>query len=152
MGYSRWGHKESDANEQLHFLSYFVPEHGANRGFPDASAVKNLPAMQKTQKTWVQFLGREDPLVEEMAIHPSIFAWKISFSEEPGRLQFKRLPKAGHDWATGNGNPPQYSCLENPMFRGAWWATVQEVAKSWTQLSDWTQTHVTNTSIICHVA
>ena len=32
----------------------------------------------------------------------------------------------------GNGNPLQYSCLQNPMDRGAWWATVQRVAKSWT--------------------
>ena len=36
----------------------------------------------------------------------------------------------------GNGSPPQYSCLENPMDRGAWWVTVHEVTKSWTQLSD----------------
>ena len=35
----------------------------------------------------------------------------------------------------GNGNPLLYSCLENPMDRGAWWATVQGVAKSWAQLS-----------------
>ena len=37
-----------------------------------------------------------------------------------------------------NGNPLQYSCLENPMDREAWWATVHGVAKSWTQLSDFT--------------
>ena len=36
----------------------------------------------------------------------------------------------------GNGNPLQYSCLENPMDRGAWWAAVHGIAKSWTQLSD----------------
>ena len=35
----------------------------------------------------------------------------------------------------GNGNPPQYSCLGNPMDRGAWWARVHGVAESWTQLS-----------------
>ena len=40
----------------------------------------------------------------------------------------------------GNGNPLQYSCLENPMDRGAWWAAVHGVAKSWTQLSDFTFT------------
>ena len=34
----------------------------------------------------------------------------------------------------GNGNPLQYSCLENPMDRGAWWATVQEVAKEWDRI------------------
>ena len=36
----------------------------------------------------------------------------------------------------GSGNPLQYSCLENPMDGGAWWATVHGVAKSWIQLSD----------------
>ena len=40
----------------------------------------------------------------------------------------------------GNGNPLQYSCLENPMDGGAWWATVHEVAKSQTRLSDFTFT------------
>ena len=35
-----------------------------------------------------------------------------------------------------NGNPLQCSCLENPMYRGAWWATVLEVLRSWTRLSD----------------
>ena len=38
----------------------------------------------------------------------------------------------------GNGNPLQYSCLENPMDQGAWWATVHGVAKSQTRLSDFT--------------
>ena len=38
----------------------------------------------------------------------------------------------------GNGNPLQYSCLENPMDRGVWWAVVHGVAKSRTQLSDFT--------------
>ena len=36
----------------------------------------------------------------------------------------------------GNGYPLQYSCLENPMNRGAWWAAVHGVAKSWTQLNN----------------
>ena len=40
----------------------------------------------------------------------------------------------------GNGTPLQYSCLENPMDGGAWWAAVHGVAKSWTQLSDFTFT------------
>ena len=40
----------------------------------------------------------------------------------------------------GNGTPLQYSCLENPMDGGAWWAAVHEVAKSWTPLSDFTFT------------
>ena len=40
----------------------------------------------------------------------------------------------------GNGTPLQYSCLENPMDRGAWWAAVHGVAESWTRLSDFTFT------------
>ena len=43
-------------------------------------------------------------------------------------------------YGEGNGNPLQYSCLENPMDRGAWWAAVHGVAKSWTGLSDFTFT------------
>ena len=41
----------------------------------------------------------------------------------------------------GNGKPLQYSCLENPMDRGNWWARVHGVAKSWTQLSEHARTH-----------
>ena len=48
-----------------------------------AQMAKNLPALQKT---WVQYLGPEDPLEEEMATHSNILAWRISWSEEPGRL------------------------------------------------------------------
>ena len=42
------------------------------------------------------------------------------------------IPGSGKSPGGGNGNPLQYSCLENPMDRGARWATVHEVAKSWT--------------------
>ena len=45
------------------------------------------------------------------------------------------IPGSGRSPGEGHGNPPQYSCLENPMDRGAWWATVRRVAKSWTQLN-----------------
>ena len=47
-------------------------------------SVKKLPAMQETQ---VWFLGQEDPLEEEMATYSSILAWRIPWTEEPGRLQ-----------------------------------------------------------------
>ena len=46
------------------------------------------------------------------------------------------IPESGRLTGEENGNPLQYSCLGNPMDRGAWWATVHGVAKSWTQLSD----------------
>ena len=130
--------------------------------------------------------GSERSLEKRMAVHSSILAWRVSWTQEPGRLQFMGLQRAGHNWATklnwtelntgnmnillanfcahpfpwgasgkesdcqcrrpkrwefdpyvrkipggGHDNPLQYSCLENPMDRGAWQATVHGVAKSW---------------------
>ena len=49
-----------------------------------SSSIRNLPAIQET---WVQFLGWEDHLEMEVATHSSILAWKIPWTEEPGRLQ-----------------------------------------------------------------
>ena len=113
---------------------------------------------------WIRSLDWEVPLEEGMATHSSILAWRIPWTDEPGRLQSIELQRAGHDFggfpdgldgkesacnvgdpgsvpglgrypAGGYGNPLQYSCLENSMDREAWWATVQKVTKSWTQLS-----------------
>ena len=60
-------------------------------GFPGGTVVKNLPAMQETQETWVQSLGWEDPLEKETATHSTTLAWKISWTEEPGGLQSMKL-------------------------------------------------------------
>ena len=51
------------------------------------------------------------------------------------------IPRLGRSPGVGNGNPLQYSCLENPMERGGWWATVHGVTKSWTRLSRHAHTH-----------
>ena len=59
-----------------------------------AQRVKNLPAMQETQ---VQSLGWEDPLEEGMATHSSILAWRIPWTEEPGRLQSIGSQSIRHD-------------------------------------------------------
>ena len=59
-----------------------------------AQLIKHLPAMQET---WVQTLGQEDPLEKEMAPHSSTLAWKIPWTEEPGRLQSVGLQRVGHD-------------------------------------------------------
>ena len=59
-----------------------------------AQMVKNLPAVQET---WVQFLGWEDLLEKGMATHSSIFAWRIPWTEEPGRLQSMGLQRVRHD-------------------------------------------------------
>ena len=56
--------------------------------------VKNLPAMQKTR---VQSLGQEGPLENGMATHSSILAWRIPWTEEPGRLQSMESQRVGHD-------------------------------------------------------
>ena len=50
------------------------------------------------------------------------------------------IPELGRSRGEGNGNPLQYSCLENPMDTGTWGAVVHGAAKSWTQLSDLTTT------------
>ena len=54
------------------------------------------------------------------------------------------IPGSGRPPGEGNGNPLQYSCMENPMDGGAWWATVHGVAKSRTRLSDFTSLHFTS--------
>ena len=59
-----------------------------------AQTVKHLPIMRETR---VQYLGQEDPLEKEMATHSSILAWKIPWTEEPGRLQSMGSQRVGHD-------------------------------------------------------
>ena len=56
------------------------------------------------QETWVQSLGQEDPLEEEMATHSSILARTIPWTEEPGGLQSRGSQRVGYDWAT------EYTC------------------------------------------
>ena len=59
-----------------------------------AQTVKRLPA---TQESRVQSLGQEDPLEEEIATHTSTLAWKIPWTEDPGRLQSMGSQRTGHD-------------------------------------------------------
>ena len=59
-----------------------------------SQTVKRLTVMWET---WVQSLGREDPLEKEMAAPSSTLAWKTPWMEEPGRLQSMGLQRVGHD-------------------------------------------------------
>ena len=59
-----------------------------------AQRVKHLLVMRET---WVRSLGQEDPLEKEMAPHSSTVAWKIPLTEKPGRLEFMRSQRVGHD-------------------------------------------------------
>ena len=83
--------------------------------------------------------------MKAMAPHSSTLAWKIPWMEEPGRLQSMGSLRVGtteqlHSHFSlscireGNGNPLQYSCLENPRDGGAWWAAIYEVTQSQTLL------------------
>ena len=62
-----------------------------------AQTVKRLPAMRETR---IWFLGQEDALEKEMAIHSNTLAWKIPWTEDPDRLQSMGSQRVGHDWAT----------------------------------------------------
>ena len=99
----------------------------------------------RSQSTWVRFLGWEDPLEKEMATHSGVLAWKIPWTEEPGRLQsmgslrVRQTERLHFHFSLscigeGKGNPLQCFCLENPRDGGAWWAAVYGVAHSWTRL------------------
>ena len=59
--------------------------------------VKNPPAMQEPQKMWVRSLDPKDPLEEGMATHSRILAWRIPWTEEPGRLQSMGSQRVRHN-------------------------------------------------------
>ena len=90
-----------------------------------------------------------------MAPDSSTLAWKIPWTEEPGGLQFMGLHTTeGLHFhfslsciGEGNGNPLQYSCLENPRDGGIWWAAPGGVAQSRTQLKRFNS----SSSILCNI-
>ena len=81
---------------------------------------------------------------QAMATHSSVLAWRVLWTEEPGGLLSMGSHRVGHNWSNlacmhayigeGNGDPLQYSCLENPRDGGAWWAAAYGVTQSQTQL------------------
>ena len=101
--------KTADSQNQMPRTKPFLHDNGTryslssfanNCSLPDslmAQTVKRLPTMQETR---VQSLGQEDPLEKEMATHFSTLAWKIPWTEEPGRLQSIGSQRVGHNWAT----------------------------------------------------
>ena len=85
-------------------------------------------------------------LEKAMATHSSPLAWKIPWTEEPGRLQSMRLLRVGHNWATslscigkGNGNPLQCSCLKNPRDGGLPAMGSHRVRHDWATKLKWTE-------------
>ena len=96
-----------------------------HRTSPVAQTVERLSTMWET---WVRSLGWEDPLEKEMAIQSSTIAWKIPWTEEPGRLQSMGSQRVGHDWATlpllsffhvnSNSHQPN-NCSGSPLWKPA---------------------------------
>ena len=74
-----------------------------------AQRVKRLPTMRET---WVQSLGQDDLLEKEMATYSSILAWKIPWTEEPGRLQSTGLQRVRNDWVTSLSLQYLFLCLK----------------------------------------
>ena len=98
-------------------------------------------AKSRTRLSDFTFTFHCHALEKEMETHSSILAWEIPWTEEPGRLQSMGSLESDTTErlhfhfsisciGEGNGNPLQYSCLENPRDRGAWWAAVYGVAQS----------------------
>ena len=95
-------------------------------------------------------------LEKAMAPHSSTLAWKIPWTEGPGRLHSPWGRKESDTTerlhfhfslsctGEGNGHPLQYSCLENPRDRGAWWAAVYGVTQSWTRLKQFSSSSSSN--------
>ena len=127
------------------------------RGFPHSHLVKNLPAMQETQ---VWFLGQEDPLEKEMAIHSSILAWKIPWTEESGGLQFLGLQRVRHNWATNTRlDSVQFSSVQSlscvQLFATPWTPACQaslSITNSWSlpKLMPIESVMLFNHLILCH--
>ena len=106
----------------------------------------DVPPLSMSCYDYVVFRTYIKDLSEKaMAPHSSTFAWKIPWTEEPGRLQSMGSLKSDTTEqlhfhfslsciGEGNGNPLQCSCLGNPRDGGAWWAAVYGVVQSWTRL------------------
>ena len=78
-----------------------------------------------------------------MALTQVVLVVKNQLSNAGDTRDVGSIPGSGRPPGGGNSNPLQYSCLGNPMDRGAWWATVHWVAKSWTRLSTHVRMHST---------
>ena len=70
-----------------------IPGHGNNIPYATSLVAQMVKSLSTMQETWVQSRGQEDPLEKKMAIHSSTIAWKIPWTEEPGRLIFHGVAK-----------------------------------------------------------
>ena len=119
--FTRFTHLTSGNHQSAFFIYEFsvFKFHIYVKGFPKGSAIKNLPATQETQETWVWSQGWEDPPEKEMATHSSTPAWKIPWTEEPGGLLFTGLQRVRHNWAH------MHTYIRNVIFSFSIWHVTQ---------------------------
>ena len=111
------------------FFSVSIANGGWNIGIPMTSYLLILFVFQTCFYLLQALHCIDHHLLVVTVFHPGGSEGKASAcgARDPGSI-----PGLGRSPGERNGNPLQYSCLENPMDRGAWWATVHRVAKSWT--------------------
>ena len=93
-----------------------------------AQTVKRLPTIRETR---VRSLGRKDPLEKEMATHFSILARKVSWTEDPGRLQSMGSQRVGHDWATSLHFTSCYHGVTVHLFPTLYLVSTQRQIRTW---------------------
>ena len=87
-----------------------------------AQEVKNPPAVQEPQEMWVRSLGWEDPLKKKMATHSRTIAWKIPWTEAPGRLQSMGSQRVRRNGATSLSHVVYYYLAECISPSGLGWS------------------------------
>ena len=128
VGCSPWGREESDTTEWLHF--HFSLSHiGEGNGNPLQCSCLESP--RDGGAWWLPSMGshRVGHDWSDLAAAGCSVVKNACTTGDPSSV-----PGSGRSPREGNGSPLQYSCLENPRSRGAWWATVHGVAKSQTRL------------------
>ena len=125
VGYSPWGREDLDTTERLHFY-FSLSCIGEGNGNPLQCSWLENP--RDGGAWWAAVYG-----VSQSRTRLKRLSSSCCNAGDPGSI-----PGLGRSPGEGNGNSLQYSCLENPMDGGAWWATVHGMAKSQTQLSYFT--------------
>ena len=132
-------------------LNWPIPRQATWEGQSSGSLVSGMPRCKEGcfARRLLPFIRTEEGthwtlelfLVTVYLVLPWWPRGKESACSAGGARDMSLISRSGRSPGGGHGNPLQYSCLQNPMDRGAWWATVHGVAKSWTR-PKWLSTHV----------
>ena len=120
------------------FIQRWLISYSGNMSKRDQSGTSLLHSTQALRVIWEQHLDSHCQFLlgaSQVALVVKTLPANAGDIRDTGST-----PGSGSSPGERHGNPLQYSCLENPMDRGAWWVTVQRVAKSWTLLK-WLSTH-----------